>query len=386
MQFLIGQSSLKKLVTTAQRIVPKRTSKPILAHLLLDVDASGGLTVCATDEELSFSGATEAQVEVNGRVAVSAKDLYDIVRNLPDRPIRLTDFPDEGQVEIKCDRIEYRLHTLPTDDFPSLPQLNLFPTPSKTPEASYAFPCTDLAQLIDRTLFAVSLEETRYYLGGVYLECQPGENIKAIATDGHRLALCEALPPTGFELTTGQILPRKLLGELRKMLDTEKGEVCFGFRDKRVLFQLGSQTLVSLLVEGSYPDYRQVVPKAPEMTCRVLRVELLDALRRISLLSPDKSGGVRFQLNDKQLILSSQHTGRGQAQQEVQVREGGGVIEVGFNANYFIDALQTIDTTDVLIEFTNHLSPCLLRPHHEPDEDGKVPTTSHFNVVMPMRL
>lgn len=378
MQLLIGRNPFKKVVSIAQGVVPKRSPKPILTHLLLEADAEGGLTISATDEELSFSGSTEAQVEESGRVVVSAKDLYDIVRNLPDHPIRLVSLPDEGLLEIKCDRIEFRLHALPADEFPALPQMN--------PETSYNFPVADLCQLIDRTIFAVSHEETRYYLGGVYLECNEGENLRAVATDGHRLALCEATAPPQFELAPGQILPRKLLGELRKMIDANSGEVKFGFQDKRVLFQYGPQTLISLLVEGSFPDYRQVVPKSPNMNCRVPRVELLDALRRISLLSPDKTGGVRFQLDDKQLTISSQHTGRGQAQQEVQVKEGGGTIEVGFNAHYFIDALQAIDTADVQLELTNHLSPCLLRPFHEPDEDGNVPTTDQVNVVMPMRL
>lgn len=378
MQLLIGRNPFKKLVSIAQGVVPKRSTKPILTHLLLDADAEGGLTVAATDEELSFSGGTEAQVEQSGRIVVQAKDLYDIVRNLPDHPIQLISLPEENQLEIKCDRIEFKLHTLPAEDFPNLPQMD--------PGESHTFPVAALAQLIDHTIFAVSHEETRYYLGGVYLESGEDNNLRAVATDGHRLALSEAPAPGTLELTPGQILPRKLLGELRKMLDTDKGEVTIGFQDKRVLFEYGSQTLMSLLVEGSFPDYRQVIPKSPNMNCRVPRVELLDALRRISLLSPDKTGGVRFQLDDNQLTISSQHTGRGQAQQMVQVLEGGGTIEVGFNANYFIDALAAIETADVMLELTNHLSPCLLRPYHEPDEDGKMPEGSQLNVVMPMRL
>lgn len=380
MQLLIGRNPFKKIVSIAQGVVPKRSTKPILTHLLLEASQDGGLTVSATDEELSFSGSTEAQIETDGRIVVSAKDLYDVVRNLPDHPIRLTALPDEGQLEIKCDQIEFRLHTLAADEFPALPTMN--------PDASYTMSTADLMQLIDRTIFAVSHEETRYYLGGVYLECKEGEgeNLRAVATDGHRLALSEAHAPANFVLAPGQILPRKLLGELRKMLDAGAGEVTFGFQDKRVLFQYGPQTLISLLVEGSFPDYRQVIPKSPNMNCRVPRIELLEALRRISLLSPDKMGGVRFQLEDNQLTISSQHMGRGKAQQVVHVKEGGGTIEVGFNANYFIDALQAIETADVLLQLTNHLSPCLVRPHIEPDEDGQTPTTDQLNVVMPMRL
>jgi DNA polymerase-3 subunit beta len=141
-----------------------------------------------------------------------------------------------------------------------------------------------------------------------------------------------------------------------------------------------------MLVEGSFPDYRQVVPRSIQVACRVERVELLEALKRISIISPDKSGGVRFTLEDRRLTLSSQHSGRGKGKQEVRVREGGGNLEVGFNARYFIDALQVIDTADVLLEMTNHLSPCIVRPHCEKNDESNRANFSQINVVMPMRL
>lgn len=377
MQLLIGRNPLLKVVSIAQGVVPKKSTKPILTHLLLEAESDKGLTVCATDEELSFSGTTEAQVEMSGSATVSAKDLYDVVRNLPEHPIQLIHHADQGQLEIRSDRIEFRLHTLPADEFPQ--------TAEMSPETSYTYPTMGLLQLIERTIFAVSYEDTRYYLGGVFLECNEGDNLRAVATDGHRLALAEAEAPENFVLSPGQILPRKMLHEMRKMLDARYGdEVRFGFQGKRVLFQYGPQTLVSLLVEGSFPDYRQVIPNAPVVKCRVGRTELLDALRRVSLLSPDKTGGVRVTVTPSQLKISSQHTGRGQAQQEVEIREGGGDVEVGFNAHYFIDALQVNETSDVLLEFTNHLSPCLLRPYHEAEDEQE--HKPHLNVIMPMRL
>lgn len=377
MQLLIGRNSLLKLVSIAQSVVPKKSTKPILTHLMLEANAKG-LTISATDEELSFSGTTEAQIEIGGQTTVSAKDLYDVVRNFPAQPIELIYHADQGQLEIKSDRIEFRLHTLPSEEFPKWPELN--------PETSYQFPVDSLLEVVDRTIFAVSYEETRYYLGGVYFECEEGGNLRAVATDGHRLALAESVPPENFTLNPGQILPRKLLNELRKTLDPKQGEAYIGFQDKRVLFQHGNHTLVSMLVEGSFPDYRQVVPKSPNIQCRVGRTELLDALRRISLLSPDKTGGVRFQVTPSLLRISSQHSGRGEASQEVEIREGGGEVEVGFNANYFVDALQVIETSDVLLEFTNHLSPCLLRPYYEVEEEDEKAKLPHLNVIMPMRL
>lgn len=378
MRLLIGQPSLQKLIAIAQSVVPRRTTKPILTNLLLQADPEKGLTVSATDDELSFVGSTEAQVEEAGQIAVAAKDLYDVVRNLPENPIELFEHSEENQVEIKCGNIDFHLQTMPAEEFPALPTIQ--------PESSYTYSANELAQLIDHTIFAVSQEETRYYLGGVYMECPEGEPLRAVATDGHRLALAEGPAPIGFSLQPGQILPRKLLSELRKVLEAKHGEVKFGFQDRRVIFEYGPQTLMSLLVEGSFPDYRQVIPKSPNITCRVARVELLEALRRISLLSPEKTGGVRFTLEDRKLTLSSQHTGRGKGKQEVDVREGGGSLEVGFNARYFIDALQVVETADVLLELTNHLSPCLLRPYHDDSDETNAPPDAQINVVMPMRL
>lgn len=379
MRLLIGQPSLQKIIGIAQGVVPRRTTKPILTNLLLEADLEKGLTVSATDDELSFVGSTEAQVEAAGRIAVTAKDFYDVVRNLPEHPVELIEHADENMLEIKSGNIDFHLQTMPAEEFPALPQME--------PESSHSYTARELAWLIDRTIFAVSQEETRYYLGGVYMECPEGDVLRAVATDGHRLALAEGPAPIGFTMPEGQILPRKLLGELRKVLETKHGDVTIGFQDRRVMFQYGPQTLMSLLVEGSFPDYRQVIPKAPNITCRVGRVELLEALRRISLLSPDKTGGVRFTLEDRKLTLSSQHTGRGKGKQEVEVREGGGNLEVGFNARYFIDALQVVDTADVLLELTNHLSPCLLRPYQdEESEENSAPPSAQINVVMPMRL
>jgi DNA polymerase-3 subunit beta len=385
MRFLIGQSSLQKLVTVAQGVVPRRSSKPILMHLLLEADRATGLTISATDEELAFVGKVEAQVERAGRVAVSARDLYDIVRNLPDQPVELRlpaadddDDDDDAALNIRCGAITYQLQTMPADEYPQCPQLH--------PAYSYDYAASELAALIDRTLFATSQEETRFYLGGVYLECNGGEPMRAVATDGHRLALAEAPAPAGFKLSPGQILPRKLLTELRKVLETKQGDVRFGFQDRRVLFSFGSYTLISLLVDGTFPDYRQIIPRSSSISLRIPRIELLDATKRISLLSPEKMGSVRFSLADRTLTLSSKHSGRGKGKQEVEVREGSGTLEAAFNAKYLVDALQVIDTADVLLELTSHLTPCLVRPYHEPVDDAPTPPPAQLNIVMPMRL
>lgn len=380
MQLVIGQKLINKIISIAQGVVPKRSTKPILTHVLLDADPERGLVVSATDDELSFTGVTQAQVKEAGSATVLAKDLYDVIRNLPDRDIQITHKADTSQVEIVCDSIQFQLQSLPSDEFPQPPRLK--------PEETHIFDAKTLDWLIEHTLFAVSTEETRYYLGGVFMETHEGK-LRAVSTDGHRLAMAETVAPDGFALQPGQILPRKLLGELRKILSDAEGGVEFGFLDKKVIFRCGSQTLSSLLVEGTFPDYRQVIPKSPSVQCRVLRSSLLEALRRISLLSPDKTGGVRFTLKDHLLGISSQHTGRGMAQEDIEILEGASpeAIEIGFNANYFLDALKVIGTEHVMLEFTNHLSPCLLSAaYKDDDEAAKHADQHHLNVIMPMRL
>jgi len=378
MELVIGKKSLEQMTGLAQGVVPKRTTKPILMHILLEADSVKGLSISATDEELSFSGTVETQVVQPGSIAVSAKDLHDVVKRFPDKDIHLSVNPEESLLELKSGRIKFGLQTLPAEEFPGLPEIN--------PENSYSFPVEKWSWLSDRTLFAVSQEETRYYLGGVYMECQESM-LRGVATDGHRLALAELEAPEGFVLEEGRILPRKLLTELRKMIDKKEGDLQFGFQDKRVIFHHGLLTLSSLLVEGTFPDYRQVVPDNSSISCRVLRKDLFDGLQRISLMSPDKTGGVRFQSEGRQLVISSQQVGRGQGKEEVEIQEGGGEIEAGFNANYFIDAMKVLETEQVLLEFNDHLSPCVLKPFVDDSEDKEEGgQMHHLNVIMPMRL
>jgi DNA polymerase-3 subunit beta len=383
MELVIERDALLKLTTLAQGVVPKKSTKPILNHMLMSADPEKGLTVTATDEQLSSQGAEDADVQEPGQACVSAQDLHSIVRNLPPGPVKLLHHSGQEQLEINSARINFKLHTLPADEFPEFQALN--------PDTIFRYPVKDLLTLVENTSYAVSQDESRYYLGGVYVECRSEEPLRAVSTDGHRLALSEAEPPEGFQLQPGQILPRKLLNELPKMLDDRKGTVEFGFEGSRVMFTNGRQTLNSLLIDGTFPDYRPVIPRKPKLSCRVGRVELLNALRRVSLLSPDKMGGVRIEVDDRLLKISSQHSGRGTGHQVVDILEGGGALEIGFNAVFFVDALNVINHADVWLEFTDKQNPCLLRPHIEPEtEEGAEEPEDNghlfLNVIMPMRL
>jgi DNA polymerase III subunit beta len=388
MEIQIAQKEFLKALYIAQGVVEKRPTRPILANLLLEAHPDKGLTLSATDLEISLSTTLEAEILQEGSTTVSARDLYDVVRKLPEQPLRLGTEEENTSVTIHCGRIFFRLHTLPAEEYPELPETEM--------QGQFNYRAEHFFSLIEHTLFAVATDESRYYLGGVFLELKPGENLRTVATDGHRLALAEHTAPEDFLLPEGVILPRKVLSELRKALSDllkpsesrEELQITIGFQNNHVVFRYGSTTLLSLLVEGNFPDYQQVLPASPSHHCRVRRTELLEALKRVSVISQEKSWGIRLALTPKTIVISSQNAGRGEGRQEVEVIEGGGEMEIGFNAHYLIDVLQILKTDEVLLDLTDTLSPCILRPYYDEGEaESKPPVPNRFvSVVMPMRI
>lgn len=387
MQILIEQASLLRLVDAARRISPTRTTKPILTHLLLE--PGDNLIVTGTDEELSYVGSTPAQVEAKGRVAVPAKDLYDIVRTLPKgQVVSLRCDPTETMLEVECSTIQFSLNTLPADDFPNV-------TTTSSSKDAVTLPSRDLSKLLEQALYAVSQEETRYYLGGVYLEqTTDGDwpTIRAVATDGHRLALSQQsrkgeqrLPWEG-----GRILPSRLLRELLQALpkNIPTLPVTLEYENNRVSFTVGDDQILSgMLVEGSFPDYKMVIPRKTVCDCVVNRESLSQALTRISLMSPEKTAGVRVTLEKGKLTLSSQSTGRGKGKESLEVKSDG-AVEAGFNAQFLREALGSFSEPEVRLSFVDHLSPITIRAELSPEdmEDNAPSMGPQMAVVMPMRL
>lgn len=381
MRVSVTKDRLLDPLSLAASVVPKKTSRPILLHVLLSV-GDDGLTVRATDEEQSVSyliETVEGAERRNGACAVAARDFRDIVAALKTGPISLA--LNEEKLEITQDegRIRFELHTLSAMDFPDLPTWKEERWVRLEPSA--------LVRQIETVSYAVSQDEARYYLGGVYVEEDVGTKgrlCRFVATDGHRLALSQIDEvPAGFP--DRKIIPARLIAGLKKFLSGQN-EVFVAAQDKRIAFRIEGATLESLFVEGSYPDYRQVIPRTPSITCRVNRQELLFALRRIVLLTPDKTGGCLFRLGGDGLQISSKHTGRGQAKEEIRLLEGGGEIEIGFDAKYWIDALGVLDTEQVELAFTNYLSPCVIRSVVKDETDTTQTLPVPLAVVMPMRL
>lgn len=375
MELKIGVSELARALARSQGIVEKKSTMPILSHVLLEARMGGELAVSATDLDVSVSGVHKAEVTTEGALAVSARHLFDIVKALPEPQVSLKRVAN-NYLEVKSGAADFRIVGLPADDFPALPKFEKVPFVSVSPEA--------LLGLVDRTAFAASTDETRYNLNGVFFEPASG-SIRLVATDGHRLSLAEAPVEGDFHLKKGVILPRKGINELRKLLaeasegpeEAPKGEL--GFAENSAVFRRTGVVLVMRLIEGSFPDYRQVIPKAGEKVATLGRERLLQTLRRVSLLASEKSNAVKLELATGNLRVAAQNPDLGEAREDVPVEYDGGDLRIGFNARYLIDVLHVLKDQDVRIELADDLSPGVLRPAGEAGERFTA-------VIMPMRI
>ncbi len=375
MELKISVAELAKALGRSQGIVEKKSTMPILSHVLLEAKKGTELHVSATDLDLAVSSEHACEVLKEGALAVSAKHLYEIVRSLPEQQVTLKK-ASNNYLEVRSGPSEFRIVGLPAEDFPALPRFDKVPFVSVAP--------ADILEMIERTQFAVSNDETRYNLNGVFFE-PAGGAVRMVATDGHRLSLCEKQLPGDFGLKRGVILPKKGLHELRKLLaeaaesGEEKPEAKLGFVENSAIFRRPGVVLVMRLIEGMFPDYRQVIPKAGEKVLSVGRDRFLQTLRRVSLLSSDKANAVKLDLAKGVLRVLSQNPDLGEAKEEVPVEYAGEPIKIGFNAKYLTDVLAVVKSDDVAFELADDLSPGVLRGAGDPDQGFTA-------VVMPMRI
>ena len=374
MEMKMGVQELARALARSQGIAEKKSTMPILSHVLLEVQKSGELTVSATDLDVAVQGQHRCEsVAKEGKVAVPARNLFEIVKALPETTASLRK-TQNNYLEVRSGSAEFRIVGLPAEDFPTLPK------PEKVPFVE--IDAATMLGLIERTAFAVSTDETRYNLNGVFFEPQGGK-LRLVATDGHRLALAEADVPGDFKLKKGVILPKKGLFELKKLLaeavegGEEKPAAELGFVESSAVVRRAGVTLVMRLIEGTFPDYRQVIPKAGEKHLKVGRARLLETLRRISLLASDKSHAVKLDLGKGNLRVLSQNPDLGEGKEDVTVEYQGDPLKIGFNARYLIDVLQVLGAEDVSLELADDLSPGVLRPV---GEEG------YTAVIMPMRI
>lgn len=374
MKLSIPKTELQRGLARIQAIVEKRNSMPILSNVLLEASksaAGGRLQLTATDLEVGIRGSHDAEVVAPGSLTASAKKLHEIVRELPDEPVHLESTAN-SYLEIRCARSRFVLAGTAGEEYPSIPS----PTPGRTTRIQAVV----LSAMIERSMYAASADETRYNLNGVYFEVlSEGGKLRMVATDGHRLAYVDrAIAGDISGLASGVIVPRKGLAELKRLVDEEDAdEVELGFEGESGLARKGDVTLAMRLIQGEFPNYRQVLPKGIKHRLVVPSEPLLQALRRVALFSAERSRAVRLQLQEGHLVLSTSSPELGEAHEELDIDFAGPELNLGFNARYLLDALGALHAKEIEIGLQDELSPAQLRPLDDADT---------LSVVMPMRL
>lgn len=374
MKLSISKTEFLRGLGRIQSIVEKRNSMPILANTLIEANEKGKearLQLAATDLEVGVRSLHTAHVSEVGGLTVSAKKLFEIVRELPDEKVDL-EATANSYLEIKCNRSRFTLAGTAPEEYPTLPEFS--------PEKTVPMSSEILSGMIERTMYAASVDETRYNLNGVYFEVlTDSSEIRLVATDGHRLACVDhEIEGDASALASGVIIPRKGLGELKRLVDEgDADEIELAFANNSGLAKKGDVTLVMRLIEGEFPNYNQVIPK--ELTRHLIlpTESLVKSLRRVALLSSERSRAVKLELGEGQLVISSSNPDLGDAREELDVDYGGDPISIGFNAKYLMDAVNAIQSKEIRFSFQDDLSPTRLTP---PESEKSLA------VVMPMRI
>jgi len=374
MKFKADRATLIKSLAHVQNVVEKRNTIPILANVLLAV-REGRLTIAATDLEISLTEEVAAESSRNGAVTVPASILYEIVRRQPENAVIELDHPGgDAQLALRAGRYATSLVALSVDEFPKLDAGKL--------SHHFTLSAQELRGLIDRTRFAISTEETRYYLNGIFLhaaEAEGGPVLRAVATDGHRLARVEEPLPSGAAGMPGIIVPRKTVTELRKLLDEVSGEVAVSLSETRIQFAIGATKLTSKLIDGTFPDYDRVIPRGNDKVLRVDKKDFNDAVGRVSAISAERHRPVKLSLARDLLVISAASPEQGTASEELGaelVDYQFGPLEIGFQARYLSDVTEQI-RGKVEFVFADGAAPTLVR-----DQDD----ASAVYVLMPMRV
>lgn len=368
MEFRIAADELKKALYRAQGIVERKTTMPILANVLVNA-TKGGVTVTAFDLDIGVVSEHPAEVIKPGAVTLSAKYVFDIVQNLPEAQVTVRKLQN-NYAEIVSGPSHFKIVGMAPEEFPKLPREESAPLVKVNGAV--------LLEMIKKTQFAISTDETRYILNGVFFEPREGNKVRMVATDGHRLALVERELEGEFKLKGGVIIPRKGLFELKRLLDEAPDAEChLGFAENSALFKKQGLTMVMRLIDGQFPEYQRVIPKEGERQIAIPKLRFAEGLKRIALLSADKSNAVKVSLSDNQLRITSQNPDLGEAKDDVDVAYRGGNITIGFNARYLMDVLGVLETDEVVFELGDEHSPGVL---HAPGD------RSYTAVVMPMRV
>jgi DNA polymerase-3 subunit beta len=367
MKATIERAVLLKSLGHVQSVVERRNTIPILSNVLLEAREDGSLRLMATDLDLQVDETIQANVSQPGATTVSAHTFFDIVRKLPEgSQVEIT--AAEGKMQVLAGRSRFNLSTLPRDDFPVIAEGDL-PTRFELPGAT-------LREIIEKTRFAISSEETRYYLMGIFFHVVD-DQLRAAATDGHRLARVTVARPDGADGMPDVIVPRKAVAELYRLLEEVEGTVEISLSPTKVRFGLGSAILTSKLIDGTFPDYNRVIPTANDKLLKLDPKSFSQGVDRVSTIASEKTRAVKMSVDRDKVTLSVTSPENGVATEELPADYGADGLEIGFNAKYLLDILGEIEGDTVEVHLADAAAPTLLR------ENDK---SNALYVLMPMRV
>ena len=375
MEFKINSTDLLKALSHIHGIVEVRHTLPILSNIILEAK-DDKLILSSTNLDIYCSDKIKAEVLQSGEVSVSAVTFFEIIKRLPSGSEVLM-IMEEGENEIRltCGRSKFNLSTLKTDDFPIISDSDL--------STNFVLSADELIRIIDKTKFAVSNEETRYYLNGIFLHKAERNSIqflRAVATDGHRLAQYDIPLPQGAEDITGIIIPKKTIYELRKVLDDANGDVSISLNENKIKFSFNDLKIVSKVIDGTFPDYTKVIPQNNDKNFKTNNSDLKNAIDRVSAVAANeesKSKAIKFCIENNLLSLSVESQSKGSANEMIDVNYSGDKVDIGFNSKYIIDICNEVDGDEISISLSDSISPAIILD--KTDENL-------FFVLMPMRI
>jgi len=372
MQFTIEKDVFLKGLAKVQGIVEKRNTIPILANVLIEAGESA-IQITATDLEVGMQASYPAQIKSSGKVTVSAKKLFEIIKELPEGEVSFA-AKENCWIEIRCGKALFNIVGLSAEEFPYFPQAEQ--------QQFVSFPGALVSDLLEKTTFSMSNDESKYNLNGIYfqsLKLDGRQILRLVATDGHRLAMVQRdlEVATIAELEKGVIFPKKGIYELKKVAEEGEGDIQLGFLDNNAMIKKGQTVVIMRLVDGEFPDYKRVIPQQSEHKAVVACQPFFHALRRMAILSSEKSRGVKLVLKKGNLEISSSNPEFGDAREDLEIDYAGQEISIGFNARYLLDILQAQKQEQIILQIRDNMSPGLITPEEDKD---------YLAVIMPMRL
>jgi len=369
MEFKIEKEEFVKGLHRVQSVVDRKGTMTILLNVLIETQETG-VSITATNLEIGLKGIYPAEIIKEGKATLSAKKLYEVVKELPEKSVSLR-LKENQWVEICSGKSIFNIMGLGAESFPSLP--------SYEEEGFYSAETEMLREMIEKTLFAVSSDEARYNLTGVFL-AHTGEEagMRMVATDGYRLSIIERpLKMEGKELESGILLPKKGLAELNRLMDEGGDKVWIKLKNNNFIVKKDNVVLIMRLLDAEFPDYRQVIPQKSKRQIKIKRSQILESLRRVAILSSEKTRGVRFHFSPDFLELSAYNPELGEAKEELSIEYKGEELSVGFNSRFVLEVLNVLNSQEVVFELEDSKSPAIIRP----TDDAK-----YTCIVMPMRI